>query len=110
MLATLNDVLYPARKNGYAVGLFNTVTLEMARGVLAAAEALRSPVIIGTASCSTQEVIDLSQHAGSIGADAVMVVNPFYAKLSDERIYQHYRQIAENSPLPVLPLGGIKND
>lgn len=62
----------------------------------------KKPVIIGTASCSTQEVIDLSKHAGSIGADAVMVVNPFYAKLSDERIYQHYRQIAENSPLPVL--------
>ncbi len=62
----------------------------------------KKPVIIGTASCSTQEVIDLSQHAGSIGADAVMVVNPYYAKLSEERIYQHYRQIAEASPLPVL--------
>lgn len=49
MLATLNDVLLPARKGGYAVGLFNTVNLEMARGVLEAAEALRSPVIIGTA-------------------------------------------------------------
>ncbi|MCE5344240.1 MAG: class II fructose-bisphosphate aldolase [Eubacteriales bacterium] len=49
MLATLNDVLLPARRNGYAVGLFNTVNLEMARGVLAAAEKLHSPVIIGTA-------------------------------------------------------------
>ena len=49
MLATLNDVLLPARRDGYAVGLFNTVNLEMALGVLQAAEALRSPVIIGTA-------------------------------------------------------------
>ena len=49
MLATLRDVLLPARQQKYAVGLFNTVTLEMARGVLEAAEALRSPVIIGTA-------------------------------------------------------------
>ena len=49
MLATLKDVLLPAQRNHYAVGLFNTVNLEMARGVLAAAEALRSPVIIGTA-------------------------------------------------------------
>ena len=49
MLATLNDVLIPARKAKYGVGLFNTVNLEMARGVLAAAEKLRSPVIIGTA-------------------------------------------------------------
>ena len=49
MLANLNDVLLPAKRGGYAVGLFNTVNLEMARGVLEAAEALRSPVIIGTA-------------------------------------------------------------
>jgi len=49
MLATLNDVLLPARREKYAVGLFNTVNLEMALGVLAAAEKLRSPVIIGTA-------------------------------------------------------------
>ncbi len=64
MLATLSDVLLPARKNGYAVGLFNTVNLEMARGVLAAAEKLRSPVIIGTAEvllpyAPLQELADL---------------------------------------------------
>lgn len=49
MLVTLNDVLGDAKKNKYGVGLFNTVNLEMARGVIAAAEELRSPVIIGTA-------------------------------------------------------------
>lgn len=49
MLANLKDVLVPARKGGYAVGLFNTVNLELARGVLEAAQELRSPVIIGTA-------------------------------------------------------------
>lgn len=49
MLANLNDVLLEAKKGKYAVGLFNTVNLEMARGVIAAAEELNSPVIIGTA-------------------------------------------------------------
>ncbi len=49
MLVNLNEVLLPARANKYAVGLFNTVNFEMARGVLAAAEAQNSPVIIGTA-------------------------------------------------------------
>ena len=49
MLVTLNDVLTDAKKNKYGVGLFNTVNLEMAKGVLSAAEELRSPVIIGTA-------------------------------------------------------------
>ena len=49
MLANLNDILPKVQKNGYGVGLFNTVNFEMARGVLSAAEKLRSPVIIGTA-------------------------------------------------------------
>lgn len=49
MLVTLNEVLSDAKKNKYGVGLFNTVNLEMARGVIAAAEELRAPVIIGTA-------------------------------------------------------------
>ncbi len=49
MLATLNDVLPRARRGGYAVGLFNAVNLELARGVIAAAERLCSPVIMGTA-------------------------------------------------------------
>ena len=49
MLCTLREVLANAEKHRYAVGLFNTVNFEMARGVLAAAEETRSPVIIGTA-------------------------------------------------------------
>ena len=49
MLANLNDVLQPAQKAHYAVGLFNAVNMEFARGILAAAEELGSPVIVGTA-------------------------------------------------------------
>lgn len=49
MLANLNDVLIPARRESYGVGLFNTVNYEMAKGVLKAAEEMNSPVIIGTA-------------------------------------------------------------
>lgn len=49
MLVNLKEVLEDAQKRQYAVGLFNTVNLEMAQGVLAAAEETRSPVIIGTA-------------------------------------------------------------
>ncbi|MDR0577508.1 MAG: dihydrodipicolinate synthase family protein [Candidatus Accumulibacter sp.] len=62
----------------------------------------KKPAIVGAASCATHEAIDLARHAGSIGADAVMVVNPYYAKLSEERLYRHYREIAESSPLPVF--------
>ena len=49
MLVTLKEILKDTRKEKYAVGLFNCVTLEMTRGILAAAEELRSPVIIGPA-------------------------------------------------------------
>ena len=49
MLVTLQEVLPRAKREHYAVGLFNTVNLEMAKGVLAAAEELGSPVIIGSA-------------------------------------------------------------
>nr|WP_317411957.1 class II fructose-bisphosphate aldolase [uncultured Solibaculum sp.] len=64
MLVNLNDVLLDARKNHYGVGLFNTVNLEMAKGVLQAAEETRSPVIIGSAEvllpyASLQELSDM---------------------------------------------------
>ena len=49
MLANLNDVLRPAMRGRYAIGLFNAVNVEMARGIIEAAEALRAPVIVGTA-------------------------------------------------------------
>ena len=49
MLANLNDVLPRAQKEHYAVGLFNTTDTDMLEAVIAAAEELRAPVIIGTA-------------------------------------------------------------
>lgn len=49
MLVNMNKVLRPAKENRYAVGLFNAVNLELARGIINAAETLRSPVIMGTA-------------------------------------------------------------
>lgn len=49
MLVNMNEVLRPAKKGHYAVGLFNAVNLELARGIINAAEATRSPVIMGTA-------------------------------------------------------------
>ena len=49
MLVNMNEVLKPAQKGKYAVGLFNAVNLELARGIIAAAEQTGSPVIMGTA-------------------------------------------------------------
>ena len=108
-MGRLIDRLLASEVNGFlflgSAGEFATLPQESRKAIAefcVRRVAGKKPVIIGTAACATQEVIDLSQHAGRIGADAVMVVNPYYAKLNDERIYQHYRQIAEASPLPVL--------
>lgn len=49
MIVTLNDVLKPAQKNHYAIGLFNAVNLEMTNAIMDTAEKLNAPVIIGTA-------------------------------------------------------------
>lgn len=49
MLVNMNEVLYDAKKGRYAVGLFNAVNLELARGIIAAAEQTGSPIIMGTA-------------------------------------------------------------
>ena len=49
MLVNMNEVLLPAKKHKYAVGLFNAVNMELARGIIAAAECTGSPVIMGTA-------------------------------------------------------------
>lgn len=49
MLVNMNEVLLPAKKGKYGVGLFNAVNLELARGIIAAAESTGSPVIMGTA-------------------------------------------------------------
>ena len=62
----------------------------------------RIPVLIGTGSASTEETIALSLHAKEIGADGVVIVNPYYWKLSEESLYQHYCQIADAVDLPIL--------
>ena len=49
MLVNMNEVLKAAQKGKYAVGLFNAVNMELARGIFTAAEETKSPIIVGTA-------------------------------------------------------------
>lgn len=49
MLVNMNDLLLPAKENGYGIGFFNAVNMEMARAVIETAEELHSPVMVGTA-------------------------------------------------------------
>lgn len=62
----------------------------------------RVPVLIGTGSTSTREAILLSEHAQSIGADGIVVINPYYWNLTEDHLFRHYSEIAESVQLPIL--------
>lgn len=62
----------------------------------------RVPVLIGTGTPSTDRTISLSKHAKDSGADAIIIVNPYYYKLSDNALFKHYNIIAEQVELPIL--------
>ncbi len=60
----------------------------------------QGPGANGIACAGTAETIELGLHAQQHGADGVLVVNPYYAKLSDEARYTHYKRVADalNTP------------
>ena len=60
------------------------------------------PVIAGTGSNSTAEAIRLSQHAVEAGADAILVVAPYYNRPTQEGLYQHYKAIHDAVGVPIL--------
>jgi 4-hydroxy-tetrahydrodipicolinate synthase len=62
----------------------------------------RVPVIAGAGSNSTKEAIELSRHAEKAGADAVLVVTPYYNKPTQEGLYQHYKAINDAIGIPII--------
>jgi 4-hydroxy-tetrahydrodipicolinate synthase len=62
----------------------------------------RVPVIAGSGSNSTREAIELSQHAEEAGADAVLIVTPYYNKPTQEGLYQHFKAINDAIGIPII--------
>jgi 4-hydroxy-tetrahydrodipicolinate synthase len=62
----------------------------------------RVPVIAGAGSNSTREAIELAQHAERAGADAVLVVTPYYNKPTQEGLYQHFKAINDAIGIPII--------
>src|SRR6266487_6089028 len=62
----------------------------------------RVPVIAGAGSNSTAEAIELSRHAEKAGANAVLVVTPYYNKPTQEGLYQHFKAINDAVGIPIL--------
>jgi 4-hydroxy-tetrahydrodipicolinate synthase len=62
----------------------------------------RVPVIAGAGSNSTAEAIGLAKHAKTAGADAVLVVTPYYNKPTQEGLFRHYTAIADEADIPII--------
>ncbi len=62
----------------------------------------RVPVIAGAGSNSTKEAISLSQHAEKAGANAVLIVTPYYNKPTQEGMYQHFKAINDAIGIPII--------
>jgi len=62
----------------------------------------RVPVIAGAGSNSTKEAIELAEHAEKAGADAVLVVTPYYNKPTQEGMYQHFKAINDAIGIPII--------
>jgi len=62
----------------------------------------RVPVVAGAGSNSTNEAIELARHAESAGADAVLVVTPYYNKPTQEGLYRHFKAINDAIGIPIL--------
>lgn len=62
----------------------------------------RVKVIAGTGSNSTNEAIEMTKYAESIGADGALVVNPYYNKPTPEGLYRHFKAIADSVKIPIM--------
>lgn len=62
----------------------------------------RVPLVMGCGGNSTSEVLDQLREFDLRGADAILSVTPYYNKPSQEGLYQHFKTVAEHSPLPVI--------
>ena len=62
----------------------------------------RVPIIAGAGSNNTDEAIDFIQHASSVGADAALVVTPYYNKPTQEGLYAHFKKLNDISQIPII--------
>ena len=60
------------------------------------------PIIAGTGSNSTEEAISLTKYSEKVGANAALVVTPYYNKPTQEGLYQHFKSINDNCSIPII--------
>lgn len=95
------QALVPAGTTGETSTLSHEEHRQVVEACVQAADG-RVPIIAGAGSNSTQEAIDIARHAQTVGADAVMVVTPYYNTPTQEGLYQHFKRVAEAVSIPVF--------
>ncbi|MFI5316766.1 MAG: 4-hydroxy-tetrahydrodipicolinate synthase [Myxococcota bacterium] len=95
------DGLVPCGSTGEAATLSHEEHVRVVRHVVEVARK-RVPVVAGAGSNSTREAIELTSAARSAGADAALLISPYYNKPTQEGIFQHYRAVAHETRLPIV--------
>jgi 4-hydroxy-tetrahydrodipicolinate synthase len=93
------DAVVPAGTTGEAATLSYEEHVEVVRYV---ADTANVPVIGGAGSNSTREALWLAKEVEKAGADAAMLVTPYYNKPNQEGLYQHYKAVAESVSIPII--------
>src|ERR671932_1932587 len=62
----------------------------------------RVPLVVGVGSSGTREAVELARHAEDAGVDAVLAVSPFYWKVGEEALFNHFATIAGSVDIPVM--------
>jgi 4-hydroxy-tetrahydrodipicolinate synthase len=75
---------------------------EHKRVVEIAVDCSRVPVIAGTGSNNTREAVELTRHAADVGAEAALLITPYYNKPNDRGMLEHYRTVAEKCEIPII--------
>lgn len=60
------------------------------------------PVYVGTGACSTKATVRLSKKMEELGADALSVITPYFLKPTNENLYAHYKEVADNVNIPII--------
>jgi len=93
--------LVPCGSTGEAATLTHEEHVAVVREVVRVARG-RVPVVAGTGSNSTAEAIRLTRGAEEAGADAALLISPYYNKPTQEGIYRHYAAVAQATKLPLI--------
>jgi 4-hydroxy-tetrahydrodipicolinate synthase len=95
------DALVPCGTTGESATLSHAEHRRVVEVVIEAAEG-RVPVIAGTGSNSTEEAISLTRHAYKSGADAALLITPYYNRPTQEGLFRHFQAVAKAVDIPII--------